>query len=230
MKIGVIVPMEEEIKLIRESLSEIRTKEVAGVEITSGVYKTHQIYLAESGIGKVQAGMTTAIINDRYSPDFVVNTGSAGGIGEGLKIGDIVISSKLAYHDVDATGFGYAIGQLPQQPLYFEADSSYVTKIENAAKATGLVSHTGLIVTGDQFIDGKEKIATIKRSFPDVLASEMEGAAVAQVCAQFKTPFVVIRSMSDVGDEEASVNFDDFVKEAGRKSVRMLLNFLDQEV
>ncbi|WP_125762633.1 5'-methylthioadenosine/adenosylhomocysteine nucleosidase [Companilactobacillus hulinensis] len=230
MKIGVIVPMEEEIKLLRESLSDVKTENVAGVELTIGNYKTHQVYLAESGIGKVQAGMTTTIINDRYKPDFVVNTGSAGGVGEGLSIGDVVISSKLAYHDVDATGFGYAVGQLPQQPLYFDADPTYVGKIEAAAKATGLVSHTGLIVTGDQFIDGKEKIATIKRSFPDVLASEMEGAAVAQVCAQFKTPFVVIRSMSDVGDEDASVNFDDFVKEAGRKSVRMLLNFLDQEV
>ncbi|GAQ01332.1 5'-methylthioadenosine/S-adenosylhomocysteine nucleosidase [Companilactobacillus farciminis] len=75
----------------------------------------------------------------------------------------------------------------------------------------------------------KKKIATIKKSFPDALAAEMEGAAVAQVCVEFKTPFVVIRSMSDVGDENASVNFDEFVLQAGRKSVTMLLNFLDQE-
>ncbi|WP_125589535.1 5'-methylthioadenosine/adenosylhomocysteine nucleosidase [Companilactobacillus jidongensis] len=230
MKIGVIVPMEEEIKLLKESLSDVKNETVAGVEFTIGTYKTHSVYLAQSGIGKVQAGMTATLINDRYQPDFVVNTGSAGGIGEGLKIGDVVISRRLAYHDVDATGFGYAIGQLPQQSLYFYADEGYVEKIEAAAKRTGLISHTGLIVTGDQFVDSKEKIATIKKSFPDALASEMEGAAVAQVCAQFKTPFVVIRSMSDVGDEDASVNFDDFVIEAGRKSVQMLLNFLNQEV
>ncbi|MFH5810951.1 5'-methylthioadenosine/adenosylhomocysteine nucleosidase [Companilactobacillus sp. FL22-1] len=229
MKIGVIVPMEEEIKLMKESLTDVTKESVAGVDITIGTYKNHQVYLAQSGIGKVQAGMTTTIINDRYQPDFVINSGSAGGIGEGLQIGDVVISDKLAYHDVDATGFGYAVGQLPQQELYFNADTDYVQAIAAAAKRTGLTTKVGLIVTGDQFVDSKEKIATIKKSFPDALASEMEGAAVAQVCAQFKTPFVVIRSMSDVGDENASVNFDEFVLQAGRKSVTMLLNFLDQE-
>ena len=229
MKIGVIVPMEEEIKLMKESLTDVKKDSVAGVDITIGNYKDHQVYLAQSGIGKVQAGMTTTIINERYQPDFIVNTGSAGGIGEGLHIGDVVISDKMAYHDVDATGFGYEVGQLPQQELYFNADKTYVEKIAAAAKRTGLTSRVGLIVTGDQFIDAAEKIATIKKSFPDALASEMEGAAVAQVCTQFKTPFVVIRSMSDVGDESASVNFDEFVLQAGRKSVTMLLNFLDQE-
>ncbi|GEO77861.1 methylthioadenosine nucleosidase (nucleoside phosphorylase) [Companilactobacillus mindensis DSM 14500] len=229
MKIGVIVPMEEEIKLMRESLTDVTKESVAGVDITIGTYKNHEVYLAQSGIGKVQAGMTTTIINDHYRPDFVINSGSAGGIGSGLHIGDVVISDRMAYHDVDATGFGYKVGQLPQQDLYFNADPDYVKGISAAAERTGLTSRVGLIVTGDQFVDGKEKIATIKKSFPDALAAEMEGAAVAQVCARFHTPFVVIRSMSDVGDENASVNFDEFVLQAGRKSVTMLLNFLDQE-
>ncbi|MQS74936.1 5'-methylthioadenosine/adenosylhomocysteine nucleosidase [Companilactobacillus halodurans] len=229
MKIGVIVPMEEEIQMMKESLTDIKKDSVAGVEFTIGKYKNHDVFLAQSGIGKVQAGMTATLINDRYQPDLVVNTGSAGGIGEGLHIGDVIISDKMAYHDVDATGFGYKVGQLPQKDLYFQADPNYVKKIAAAAERTGLTEKVGLIVTGDQFVDGKEKIATIKRSFPDALASEMEGAAVAQVCTEFKTPFVVIRSMSDVGDENASVNFDEFVLQAGRKSVTMLLNFLDQE-
>jgi 5''-methylthioadenosine/S-adenosylhomocysteine nucleosidase len=229
MKIGVIVPMEEEIKLVRDSLEDVTKDKIAGREITIGSYKNHQVYLAQSGIGKVQAGMTASILNIEYQPDFIVNTGSAGGIGEGLKIGDVVISDKLAYHDVDATAFGYDMGQLPEQNLYFNADPFYVDEINKAAKRSNLVSHTGLIVTGDQFVDGKDKIAKIKKAFPDALAAEMEGAAVAQVCTQFNTPFVVIRSMSDVGDEDANVNFDDFVVQAGKKSVEMLLNFLDQE-
>jgi 5''-methylthioadenosine/S-adenosylhomocysteine nucleosidase len=102
MKIGVIVPMEEEIKLMKESLTDIQKDSVAGVDITIGTYKNHEVYLAQSGIGKVQAGMTATIMNDRYQPDFVVNTGSAGGIGTGLHIGDVVLSEKMAYHDVDA--------------------------------------------------------------------------------------------------------------------------------
>ncbi|WP_099974651.1 MULTISPECIES: 5'-methylthioadenosine/adenosylhomocysteine nucleosidase [Lactobacillaceae] len=229
MKIGVIVPMEEEIKLIRESLEDVKKDTIAGREITQGKYNGHELYLALCGIGKVQAGMTATIINDKFNPDVLINTGSAGGIGTGLSIGDVVISSKLAYHDADATAFGYALGQLPDQPLYFEADDSYVKKIEQAAVASNLNYHTGLIVTGDQFIDSSEKIDKIKKMFPDVLASEMEGAAVAQVCTQFKTPFVVIRAMSDVGDENADVNFDEFVIQAGKNSVQMLLNFLDRE-
>ncbi|WP_125769619.1 5'-methylthioadenosine/adenosylhomocysteine nucleosidase [Companilactobacillus furfuricola] len=229
MRIGVIVPMEEEIKLFKESMDAFKATTVANVEFTEGTYGDHQVILAQSGIGKVQAGMTATILNEKFQPDFIVNTGSAGGIGEGLKIGDIVISEKLAYHDVDVTESGYKMGQLPGSPLYFEADPFYINQIEIAADKTHLNYHKGLIVSGDQFIDDKQKIATIKKAFPDALASEMEGAAVAQVCAQFKTPFVVIRSMSDVGDENASVNFDEFVVQAGQKSVQMLLNFLDQE-
>ncbi|WP_125707937.1 5'-methylthioadenosine/adenosylhomocysteine nucleosidase [Companilactobacillus zhongbaensis] len=229
MRIGVIVPMEEEIKLFKDSMDAFKATTVANVEFTEGTYGDHQVILAQSGIGKVQAGMTATILNEKFQPDFIVNTGSAGGIGEGLKIGDLVISDKLAYHDVDVTESGYAMGQLPGSLLYFDADPFYINQIEIAADKTHLNYHKGLIVSGDQFIDDKQKIATIKKAFPDALASEMEGAAVAQVCTQFQTPFVVIRSMSDVGDENASVNFDEFVVQAGQKSVQMLLNFLDQE-
>ncbi|AKP66422.1 5'-methylthioadenosine/adenosylhomocysteine nucleosidase [Companilactobacillus ginsenosidimutans] len=229
MKIGVIVPMEQEIKLFKESMEAVQSEIIAGVEFTHGTYADHQVILAQSGIGKVQAGMTATILNEKYQPDLIVNTGSAGGIGEELKIGDIVISEKLAYHDVDVTQSGYKMGQLPGSPLYFDADTFYVNEIRIAAEKTDLNYHVGLIVSGDQFIDDKAKIATIKKDFPDALASEMEGAAVAQVCTQFKTPFVVIRAMSDVGDENANVNFDEFVVQAGQKSVQMLLNFLDRE-
>ena len=229
MRIGVIVPMEQEITLFKESMDSVKIETIAGVEFTTGSYAQNQVILAQSGIGKVQAGMTATILNFKYQPDLIVNTGSAGGIGEGLKIGDIVISTKLAYHDVDVTESGYAMGQLPGSPLYFDADTFYVNQIEIAAERTKLNYHTGLIVSGDQFIDDKAKIATIKKAFTEALASEMEGAAVAQVCTQFKVPFVVIRAMSDVGDENASVNFDEFVVQAGQKSVKMLLNFLDQE-
>ena len=88
-------------------------------------------------------------------------------------------------------------------------------------------SHVGLIVSGDQFINGQQQIQQILSHFPEALTVEMEGAAVAQVATQFQVPFVVIRSMSDVGNEEASVSFDEFVHDAGERSVQMLLNFMD---
>ena len=169
--------------------------------------------------------MTTALLLATFKPDVVVNTGSAGGIGSGLAIGDVVISSGVAYHDADATAFGYLPGQLPQQPQIFEAGMSYVRQIQAAATATGLTSKVGLIVSGDQFINGKEAIARILKIYPQALASEMEGAAVGQVAKEFHTPFVVIRAMSDVADEQSGVDFDKFVIKAGEQSAAMLLQF-----
>ncbi|GKQ42837.1 5'-methylthioadenosine/S-adenosylhomocysteine nucleosidase [Companilactobacillus sp. RD055328] len=225
MNLGVIIPMEEEQRLLLESMENIEESNIAGVTFYQGTYKKHHLVLALSGIGKVQASMTTTLMANIYQPELIINTGSAGGIGQGLKIGDVVISTKLAYHDVNVVGYKH--GQLPKRELFFEADSNSVEKIASAATATGLAFHKGLIVTGDQFIGTNEQNQQILGNFPDALASEMEGAAVAQVCNEFKIPFVVIRSMSDVGDSNAAVDFDEFVVTAGKNSVSMLLNFLN---
>lgn len=225
MKLGIIIPMEQEQRLLLESMEKIEESNIAGINFYQGEYNGHELVLALSGIGKVQAAMTTTLMASQFGPEAIINTGSAGGIGEGLKIGDVVISTKLAYHDVSVEGYKH--GQLPGRELYFNADPNYVEKIAKAAEAAKLSFHEGLIVSGDQFIDSKEQDNQIKSNFPDALASEMEGAAVAQVCNEFKLPFVVIRSMSDVGDNNANIDFDEFVVRAGKNSVSMLLNFLN---
>jgi len=226
MKISVICAMEEEMRTLLAKLEDVTNHEVAGNTFYKGQLYGHEVTLVESGIGKVQAGMTTAILLAEEQPDVVINTGSAGGIGAGLKVGDVVISNQVAYHDADATAFGYLLGQLPQQPQKFDADVNYVEKIAAAATAVDLPSKVGLIVTGDQFVASQDKIAQIKKIYPEALSCEMEGAAIGQVATQFKTPFVVIRAMSDVGDEDAGVTFDEFIIQAGQKSAAMLLNFL----
>lgn len=228
MKIGVVCAMEEEIRELLAVLDDQKSETVAGQTFYSGRIHSQEVALVECGIGKVQAGMNTAILIDHYNPDLVINTGSAGGIGTGLKVGDVVISSGVAYHDVNSTAFGYLPGQLPSRPQIFEADKHYVELITKAAQQTNLTTHVGLIVTGDQFISSKPAIAKIKAIYPDALASEMEGAAIGQVASQFQLPFVVIRAMSDVGDENASVSFDEFIIEAGKKSALMLLAFIDE--
>ena len=226
MKISVICAMEEEIRTLLTKLEDVQQHTVAGNTFYKGQLYGHEVTLVESGIGKVQAGMTTAILLAEEKPDVVINTGSAGGIGEGLHIGDVVISSQVAYHDAEATAFGYLPGQLPQQPQRFEGDANTVKQIEAAAKAVDLQPRVGLIVTGDQFIASQDKIKAIKEIYPEALSCEMEGAAIGQVATQFGIPFVVIRAMSDVGDEDAGVTFDEFIVEAGQKSAAMLLNFL----
>ncbi|WP_080958072.1 MULTISPECIES: 5'-methylthioadenosine/adenosylhomocysteine nucleosidase [Lacticaseibacillus] len=225
IKVGVICAMEEEIRTLLARQTQQKETVIASQHYFEGKIGDVDVILVQSGIGKVQAAMTAALLLATYKPDVVINTGSAGGIGHGLAIGDVVISSGVAYHDVDATAFGYLPGQLPQQPQIFEAGMSYVTQIQTAAAATGLTPKVGLIVSGDQFINGKEAIARILKTYPQALASEMEGAAVGQLAKEFHTPFVVIRAMSDVADEQSGVDFDKFVIKAGEQSAAMLLQF-----
>ncbi|WP_024625010.1 5'-methylthioadenosine/adenosylhomocysteine nucleosidase [Lactiplantibacillus fabifermentans] len=223
MKFGIICAMEEELKTLRDALQGEQVHPIKDITFYDGTIDGQAVVLVQSGIGKVQAGMTTALMITNFDVDVVINSGSAGGIGEGLSVGDVVVATKTAYHDVDATAFDYEYGQLPQQPLYYETDANWVKQIIAAAEATGLNAKTGLIVSGDQFIASQAQIKQILTHFPDAMSSEMEGAAIGQACHQFNTPYVVIRAMSDVGDEDAGVTFDEFILEAGKKSAAMLL-------
>lgn len=227
MKLGVICAMEEELHALVERLVGEKETVIASQHYYSGTISGVPVVLVESGIGKVQMGMTAAVMLSQFKPDIVINTGSAGGIGEGLAVGDVVLSTAVAYHDVDATAFGYLLGQLPQQPQKFVADAALVKAIAAAAQQVGLTTRTGLIVSGDEFVASQSRITAIKAIYPDALAAEMEGAAIGQVATQFHVPFVVIRAMSDVGDENASVSFDDFIIDAGKRSAQMLLTYID---
>ena len=226
MKYGIICAMEEEIKSLVAQLEDKKQDTIGGIDFYSGTITGKEVVLTRSGIGKVQAGVTTGLLIANYKVDAVINSGSAGGIGEGLRVGDVVLSTGAAYHDADATAFGYKPGQLPQQPQIYTADKDLLEAISKAAKESNLVAKEGLIVTGDQFVSSSEKIAAIKEIYPEALSCEMEGAAIAQVAYQFSVPFLIIRAMSDVGDEDAGQSFDEFIIEAGKKSANMILNFL----
>ncbi|WEG73142.1 5'-methylthioadenosine/adenosylhomocysteine nucleosidase [Vagococcus intermedius] len=228
MKIGIIGAMAEELRLLRQEMTEMTEWTEAGATFVSGKLAGKEVVAVQSGIGKVLAALTTTLLISHYKVDAVINTGSAGGIGEGLAIGDVVVSTRLAYFDADVTAFGYEMGQMAGMPLYYEADSKLVWQAKAAAEAKKLSVKTGLIVSGDTFVNSQDKIERIKSYFPDVLANEMEGAAIAHVAHQYKVPFVVVRAMSDVGDEEASVNFDDFILEAGRKSAEMVVALVSE--
>jgi adenosylhomocysteine nucleosidase len=227
MKIGVIGAMDEEIIALKAKMTNIQAWTSAGVDFFEGVLGNHDIVLVKSGIGKVQSAMTTTLLIHNFNVKAVINTGSAGAIGPGLKVGDVVISDKTAYSDVDATGFGYEFGQLPGQPLYYEASKYLLASMKEAAKKIGQEVTPGLIVTGDSFVDNDEKVAVIKQHFPDALAVEMEGAAIAQTATQFGTAYLVIRAMSDTADHKATMSFDDFILEAGRKSAELVIEFFN---
>lgn len=230
MTFGVICAMEEEIKELKAALQDEQTTSIHSLEFYQGTIHDQAVVLVRSGIGKVEAGLTTALLITQFDVDVVINSGSAGALAAGLKIGDIVISTETAYHDADARAFGYEYGQLPQQPTRFVASQEWGDKLETAAKQTGLTTKRGLIVTGDQFLNGPAATKPILEHFPDALSGEMEGAAVGQVAHQFEVPYLVVRAMSDTADNNSGVDFDDFIIDAGKRSAQMLLAlFADQQ-
>ncbi|MDR0691239.1 MAG: 5'-methylthioadenosine/adenosylhomocysteine nucleosidase [Streptococcaceae bacterium] len=227
MKIGIIGAMEEEVKVIKQALKNPQGWTRAGVIFHQGLIGNHEIVLVQSGIGKVHSAITATLLIHEFKLEAIVNTGSAGGIGKGLFVGDIVLSEKTAYFDVDVTGFNYDYGQLPGQPLYFSASKYLLFSMQQAAEKMEQTVSSGLIVTGDSFVNDPEKIADVKKHFPKALALEMEGAAISQVAQQFGIGCLIVRAISDTADEHATVSFDEFIIEAGEKSAKMVLKFLE---
>ncbi|WP_367377030.1 5'-methylthioadenosine/adenosylhomocysteine nucleosidase [Levilactobacillus cerevisiae] len=223
MTFGILCAMEEEIKELHDALDNVQTTSIHGLEFYQGTIHNQSVVLVRSGIGKVEAGLTTALLITQFDVDIVINSGSAGALAPDLNIGDVVVSTETAYHDADARAFGYEYGQLPQQPARFEASKEWGEKIVAAAANTGLKTKLGLIVSGDQFLNSPATIKDIMGHFPDALSGEMEGAAVGQVAHQFEVPYVVVRAMSDNADNDSGVNFDDFIIDAGHRSAQMLL-------
>ena len=227
MKFGIIAAMEEELKTLLLALEDKKEVVVLGKTYFEGRIGRHEVVLVQSGIGKVLSAMSVAILAETFGVDAIINTGSAGAVSEGLAIGDVVIADRLVYHDVDVTAFGYAYGQMAGQELYFLADSELMAKLQAVLAQEGQASYLGLIATGDSFIADPDRVAAIKHHFPEVLAVEMEGAAIAQAAQAAGKPFLVIRAMSDTAQGDANISFDEFILEAGKRSAQTLLALLN---
>lgn len=223
MKLGIIVAMEEEMKTLIDSLESYESYELANQKFYDGLIEGKEVAIVQSGIGKVNASIATTLLINNFDADSIINTGSAGAIKEGINIGDLVLSTKLSYHDADNRAFGYRFGQIPQMPEIYEGDEALIHKVSLAAENLNWQIHKGLIVTGDSFVSSDKKIKDIKNHFPEALVTEMEGGAVAQTCYQYNIPSLVIRSVSDTADGKATVDFDEFVVLAGKRSAELVL-------
>ena len=229
MKIAVIGAMEQEVEALRLVINSPHTIIIANSEYTEGTYAGHDVVLLKSGIGKVNAAMSTAILLHHFKPDAVINTGSAGGFDTALEVGAIVISDEVRHHDVDVTAFGYEMGQVPQLPAAFISDVKLRKLAEEAVEELGQHQFaTGLIATGDSFMSDPERVESVRRHFPHMKATEMEAAAVAQVCHQFEVPFVVIRALSDIAGKESSISFDEFLPTAAKHSTEIVLQVISK--
>ena len=168
MKIAVIGAMEQEVELLRDALQNTKTETIANSEYTTGTYEGKEVILLKSGIGKVNAAMSTTILLEKYQPDVVINTGSAGGFDAALKVGDIVISDEVRHHDVDVTAFGYEIGQMAGMPAAYKSDVKLMEIAKQAVIEVGEHSYgVGLICSGDVFMSDPVRVEAVRQDFPE---------------------------------------------------------------
>ena len=222
--IGIIGAMPQEVEHLASLLQDRRTRTHVGCTFHLGKLHDMDVILLQSGIGKVNAAVGTTLMLDLYQPEAIINTGSAGGFGEGLEIGDVVVSSEVRHHDVDAVVFGYEYGQVPQMPAAYLPDPRLITLARECVEALGEVKVVeGLIATGDVFMASLERVNQARMLFPTMLAAEMEAAAIAQTCHLFDCPFVVVRALSDiVGGGDNHLSFEQFLDQAASHSARMV--------
>lgn len=226
MKVGIIGAMEEEVTLLRDKIDNRQTLNIAGCEIYTGTLNGVDVALLKSGIGKVSAAMGATLLLEHCKPDVVINTGSAGGLAPSLKVGDIVVSDEVRYHDADVTAFGYEYGQMAGCPAAFKADEKLIAAAQATIEQLNLHAVRGLVVSGDAFINGSVNLAKIRHNFPQAIAVEMEATAIGHVCHNFGVPFVVVRAISDVADQQSHLSFEEFLTVAAKQSSLMVETLL----
>lgn len=226
MTVGIIGAMDEEVAILLEKMTNKQEETIANCLFIKGTLNEKDVVLLKSGIGKVNAALATTILHERYHPVYVINTGSAGGFGEDRNIGDIVISDQVVHHDVDVTAFGYELGQVPGMPPTFKADQQLIETTKKAVENLGLPAVIGTIATGDTFLADPEHVKFIRSQIPNIIAGEMEAAAVAQICHQYGTPFVIIRALSDIAGKESTISFDQFLETAAKNASAIIMNMI----
>lgn len=191
MKIGIIVAMHKELELLLPLLQNSEESRMGGCEFHRGKVGRHDVIAMQCGIGKVNAAIGTLTLVNSFLPDFVINSGVAGGADQSISVMDVVAGARVAYHDVWC-GPESELGQVQGLPLYFEGAQRLLDLVPNRE---GI--HKGLICSGDQFIDTLDAVNRIKGNFPEALAVDMESGAIAQVCHLNKVPFLALRVISD---------------------------------
>lgn len=207
--IGIIGAMDEEVAALKEAMETEETVERAGMTFLKGTLCGKDVTVVRSGIGKVNAGICAQVLVSEFQADVLINTGIAGSLDARIDIGDMVISTDALYHDMDATSFGYPLGEVPRMGLLaFPADERLVRLAAeaNAEANPDIHTFTGRVVSGDQFVASDEVKSRILENFGG-LCTEMEGAAIAHAAYLNKVSCVIIRAISDKADGSASQDY-----------------------
>lgn len=241
--VAILSALRQEISALRSALDRRSTVQVAGVPVLRGEIDGHDVVIADTGIGKVNAALTTALIVERFNPRIALFTGVAGGLDPGLEVGDIVIAQELLYHDAGVLESGglwrYQAGHVP----FFNPTEQfgYATDPELLARVVDNIEPAeldpvgsrrepprvvlGTVLTGDQFVNDPEVRQRLHRELGG-LAVEMEGAALAQAAKRLGVPYLVFRALSDLAGEESHIDFTRFLDEVARNSSRLARQML----
>lgn len=224
--IAIIGAMDEEVNALLKLMEDIRVESIGKVNFYHGTLSSKEVVLFKSGIGLSMAAMSTSICLSHYSIDGVVNIGTAGGLKDNQNVLDIVVSDKITYHDLDISPFGNTRDFSSSNRYVFNSNESYIKKFESQNKNNHV--WIGPLVSGNQFIYSEKQIDEITYYFPEALAVEMEGAAIAHVCNEFNIPFIVIRSISDlVKNPRNEMTFDEYLLKASERSAKFCYNFMN---
>ena len=221
--IGIIGAMDSEVDNLIARMADTATEEYAGRRFVTGTLAGKDVVVVQSGIGKVAAAITAQMLIDRYGVCALLNTGMAGGLDPRLAVKDLVVGTDTLQHDFDLTAFGHARGYIggggdDTVPTRFVADAAWVDKALTAAAQvlpTGSKAITGTIASGDVFVDDSA-LKTVLRDDFGAAAAEMEGAAIAQTAVANGVPFLILRTISDLAEHDASVSFDELERYAGQ--------------
>ena len=228
--IGIIGAMETEVARLKEMMEDVTVVTKASMEFYQGTLKGKKAVVVRSGIGKVNAGICAQILADVFQVDALINTGIAGSLNNDINIGDIVLSTDVVQHDVDAGAFGYKKGEIPQMgQLSFPADAKLRQLAADACRDVNpeIQVFQGRIASGDQFICDRAVKNDIRDTF-GAYAVEMEGAAIAHGAYLNQIPCVIVRAISDKADNSASMDYPAFEKKAIEHSIRLLEKLLPE--
>ncbi len=224
MTLGVIAAMKIEAENIIAAMSDPVNEICGSIEFTTGYIGNTKIVCAVCGIGKVFAAMCAQTMIIKYAPDAVINTGVGGTLTSALTIGDAAISADVVQHDMDTSALGDPVGLISGiNIIKIPADEALCGKIAEVAEKIGVKTHIGTIASGDRFIADADIKSRIVANFGAV-ACEMEGAAVGQVCYVNKTPFAVIRAISDDADGGACEDYPAFAKKSAENSAKIVIS------
>lgn len=227
--IGIICALAIEIDNLIDKMENTSCKTIAKTKFIKGEINKQEIVVAMCGVGKVNAAMCTQIMIDYFKPTLIINSGIAGALSEELSLGDTVIATGVIQHDMNTSALGDPIGAIsfPEGLITtFQPEENTINALERACKKSECKCMKGIIVSGDLFVSSTSQRVKLRERF-DALACEMEGASIGHIASRNQVDFAVFRTISDDLKHNKGIDFNEFKEMAAEKSIKIMLNFLE---